>query len=309
MPASPDRRGVAMIRRFLRIFEVCVVGLQLVAVSAGAWWDGGHMVVAEVALKHLDPSARRQAEELVKTFAEFYPNHSTFLTAATWMDYVRQQGGLSGFDSWHYTDIPYDPDSVLSDCQKQKLVGASEASDVRGAIKSAVTTLTRDRSSRFEKAFMLYVLLHTVGDIHMPCHTCSRFTKELPEGDQGANLFKAGPDGDVNLHQFWDSGLGSLPFPKSPPTSEDIAKVESVALALMKQYPPEHFPAMNELNPDLWAQEGYDIAVHDVYALKEFQPISKEYIENGQRISQERLTLAGYRLAALLNKIFATPSP
>ena len=95
-----------------------------------------------------------------------------------------------------------------------------------------------------------------------------------------------------------------MPFPAVPPSADDIETLEAMAEELMASFPPEHFPTLNEPKPKEWAQEGHPIAIDVVYNLEEYSPFTEEYIEEGQRICLERATLAGYRLAAILNKLF-----
>jgi len=290
--------------RMLQIAAVCLLCFQFIAGTAFGWWDGGHMLVAQIAKEQLEPEVLEKVEALLETFGDHYPNHTTMLTAATWLDYVRLTGGLAGFDRWHYTNTPFDPDGVLSEIEREKIIAASGASNVAFAINSAITTLKSSRSSNFEKSLMLNVLLHCVGDIHNPLHCTSRYTKEHPDGDRGGNLFRAGKKGEVNLHLFWDTGLGALPFPASPPSDDDLDTLEALANELTEAFPPEHFDKLKDLKPHHWASEGRSLAIEYVYDLEENQPIPDEYIEQGQRICLERITLAGYRLAAILNKLF-----
>lgn len=64
---------------------------------------------------------------------------------------------------------------------------------------------------QFEKSFMLSFFIHVLGDIHQPLHSCSLFSDEFPNGDQGGNLFNITYKNMKELHAFYDSGAGQLP--------------------------------------------------------------------------------------------------
>ena len=56
-----------------------------------------------------------------------------------------------------------------------------------------------------------------------------------------------------------------------------------------------------ELDPQKWADESFDIAQHFVYnGVKENEALKEKYIEEGRRIAEKRIATAGYRLANLL---------
>jgi hypothetical protein len=140
-------------------------------------------------------------------------------------------------------------------------------------------------------------LIHLVGDIHQPLHCAQQFTPQSPRGDRGGN--------DVpltgrwkNLHQLWDDGLNL-----------NNAKVQSLRLPeeLMRQNPQSQFRRqLASKDPKTWAKEGYDLAVHDAYLLPDNggapSAPSARYLQNVEKVSRESVTLAGYRLAGVLNK-------
>ncbi|MBK9492787.1 MAG: hypothetical protein IPO07_31420 [Haliscomenobacter sp.] len=76
-------------------------------------------------------------------------------------------------------------------------------------------------------------------------HATSRFTNDVPGGDEGGNLFPLKGTWR-NLHAMWDDGCGALskyndlrPFgkPKVPLDGAQIESVQDLAKDLMKQYP------------------------------------------------------------------------
>ncbi len=59
----------------------------------------------------------------------------------------------------------------------------------------------------------------------------------------------------------------------------------------------------NEPYPRLWATESHQIAVAQAYQIKEGQKPDRIYQNRVKRITEQRLALAGCRLAAILNKV------
>jgi len=296
--------GELMKKRISRITWFFVTCFLLLTQPVECWLDGGHMLVAQVAYNHLDPEVKERVDVLSEAFAFFYPEHQSFITSSTWMDYVRCKGGLYIFDTWHYVDIPYDPEGVLTPEQKEKLLIENETHSVIEGIQQAKKTLRGSRASTFEKALMLRVLIHCVGDIHTPLHTTSRYTPELLNGDRGGNGFKLKGE-HKNLHVLWDTGFGEWTDIEMLPVTEELLQfIKDYAKDLEASYPADGFPFLHVLDPKAWAREGHTIAVEEAYSLPEGQAPSKEYLIEGRETARQRIVLAGYRLAILLNEIF-----
>jgi S1/P1 Nuclease len=270
---------------------------------AYAWHDTGHMVIAEIAKKTLNEGVEEQVEFLIKIFEKFYPESSTIVTSACWMDDLGQHK-LTAFGAWHYITIPYDPDKILNCCEIEKLDIMKKSNNIVWAIGECLQTLKNPKSIPFEKAIMLRFLLHLVGDIHQPLHTTSRFTKLHPEGDLGGNLFKVQAEPYTNLHQYWDSGLGIFPGKSRPLSYADKRSIEYLANQICSDFP--HADIKDRINDKInsWVEESHKIATEFVYEIEENSVPKWTYIKEGREICRERTALAGYRLAYLLNDIF-----
>ena len=141
---------------------------------------------------------------------------------------------------------------------------------------------------------MIRFLLHLAGDIHQPMHNTTRFSDRFPEGDRGGNNYKL--RGQIkNLHAFWDWGGGFL---------GDQSTVHALADQAMAAFTFEQAQGLIEQPVSAWSQESYFIAVSMAYQVEENSEPDQEYAEAVQQISKERLALAGYRLAHVLNILF-----
>jgi hypothetical protein len=290
------------------------------SVPVWAWDDFGHMTVAAVAWRQLTPAARARTKLLLR----LNPDYShwvdqvaanqrdvvAFMRAATWPDAIKHEPGYQddgerpagpeanqnlGYEDirehryWHYVDVPYSPDATpLPEVPTPN--AATRIADFRKVLHDPA-------APALLKSYDLVWLLHLVGDLHQPLHAVSRFTHELPEGDLGGNRVRlCDPPCHQELHFFWDQVIGR----GSPAEAE----------ALARQLPPPPQRQIADTRIQDWLDESGAIARRIVYA----PPIgagvgpyalTPEYREQAQRIARERVALAGWRLAVLLNDAFA----
>lgn len=270
------------------------VSSLLTATPAQAWWETGHMVTAQVAYQQLKPEVRKEADRLIQVLAVVEPdplkNH--FVPAAVWMDHTKARG-LGAFDEWHYINIPYNPEGLPE-------VTDAHPTNVVVILERMLKTLSSEKTTDFEKAFALRIVLHLVGDIHQPFHAVGKVSHTYPDGDRGGNRTKVHDDKVENIHYFWDSTAGLFGDVKPEAWQQGIP---SFAETVMKQHPASKYTGQLEPKPADWATESYKLAVKYGYmALPANGEISPEFRKNVQQICAERLALGGYRLAEILNR-------
>lgn len=261
-----------------------------------SWFETGHMVVAEIALRHLEPNTRKQALELLRT-AYLDGRTNDFRTASVWADDHKSSTDAH----WHYINWFFKIDG--SDGK-----GKPREENVVWAIERFRGVLSDSSSTKAQKAQAMVWLLHFVGDVHQPMHTVARESEANPNGDRGGNEFSiTSPDSITpsvrNLHFLWDSGGGYFPQVVRP--LNDVAQRTIARLADQCEKAFSWDKAQKELHTsdsDRWAKESFAIAKSEAYNLKEGEVPSDAYLKNCKAISMRRVTLAGYRLAALLNK-------
>jgi len=263
-----------------------------------AWHAPGHCVVALIAYDRLTPAAKTQVDALIQTLPPIPGQANDICAAANWADSIRSQQILA-FSAWHFID------QRLTLSGKPKHHNDVANPNVVWAINQAEVVLMSPTAQMYEKAWFLRFLLHFVGDIHQPLHTTSLFNQQFPRGDKGGNLYLITSPLANNLHSLWDQGVGLVPDDMSR------AQIQALVRQLEQQYPPSYFgAAVNDLDSRSWAGEGFRIVRADVYtqaSSKCIDPIayggapSPAYVIQGQQIAGERLTLAGYRLANVLN--------
>jgi hypothetical protein len=295
-----------------------ILALFLVLVApavALAWNDRGHMMVAAIAWDHLGPSAKARAAELlmlnpsygkwVQSVPEEDVDEIAFVKAATWPDFIKRSSDYindgqipSGPDAsrnigysdklmhkyWHYIDLPFSTDgtpTVLPTDPNAETQIIAFRDTISGAATDDV------------KSYDLVWLLHLVGDVHQPLHATARFSHQFPSGDDGGNSEKVCVPGCGDaLHAFWDDALGK---------SESV--MGAIKAADKLDDPPTSGATVAD--PHAWIVESFELAKSMVYPPigdgKGPVTLSDDYQENADVIAEERVSLAGVRLANLLN--------
>ena len=307
-----------------------LIACFVLTVPAFAWDDAGHKLSGYIAWQQMTPAARERAIKILRSAPEdadlsvFYLQDSRseaarqrelFMIATTWADIVRDRDFKVRYEKyhksdWHYADTFWRTTNgrveIINDMNEPKGKAVEQLFAFDKVLRSA-------SASDADKAVALAWVLHLGGDIHQPLHTSARVTETEPKGDQGGNLFLLTPNGtprneQVNLHWFWDSIVG-----RNIPRKNDACDADylpAIADAMMKKYPSAKMQNRLKLGQfNEWQQEGFKIASTEVFppTLIRNQLPSEAYKKRAFQISQEQIALAGYRLGAMLNQIFAQP--
>lgn len=310
--------------------------LLLAPTRALGWHDTGHMLVAQIAYLRLTPAAKARVDQLLVTPANgrplvhlcagYYTPQTCEkiydpVTIAVWMDDFRGDSLTDEYDPWHYTNyrplfdgvpartnVGPEPVNILSQINwcintlRTSRPRPQPAADMRERLDAE--TLRREKSY----AETLGFLYHLVGDVHQPLHTATRYTAKNPNGDSGGNGFALSLPNEPrvrNLHFFWDAAAGRYTYDslRRPLDEAGKARVRAWADELMKAHPAGAGAA--ETEPLRWVEESNKLAREFAYVkVKEGAAPSAEYTAEAQKISGQRIALAGYRLAEVLNTIF-----
>lgn len=284
-------------RASLRALSLVV--LAGAAHAAFAWSATGHMVIAAIAKRELTPYALSEAERLLKVGAT--DRATDFISSGPWADDVRNDHPESG--PWHYINLHFRSD-------RKRVTNQPEKDNVVAAIEKFRKILADKSKSDAERADALRYLIHFVGDIHQPLHAVARDSDAHPQGDRGGNDFDIQPPFFLanqprpprNLHSLWDSGVGLFPYIDRPLTADGRKTVQAQADAFIASLPRDSMKDLSHRTPMEWAQESLAAAKKTVYDIREGTVPGQEYVENGQRLVAQRATLAGYRLADILNE-------
>lgn len=304
-----------------------------IAAPALAWNDYGHQLSAYLAYKGMTPEARAVANWLLRQHPQynmliehcpegFDKDLYAFMRAATWPDMLRSESNplhkTDHHGPWHYVDYPINRDDAKGPIPVELWMPGSDPENVLQALQKCEADLRNPSITDADKAKMLCWYLHLMGDLHQPLHTTGVFTKALPEGDRGGNLFIINDAGHIQrLHAFWDNILG---------VDKDAKNIAARGAQIQAS------PALSResLKSDLahttsiaWAKDGHELAKSVVYADgklpgTEVQPdaplpkavpeLAKEYRENGTKVAEKQIALAGFRMTDGLNTLLGPPA-
>jgi len=100
-------------------------------------------------------------------------------------------------------------------------------------------------------------------------------------------------ENNTNLHSLWDSGMIRRTKKGWTEYAAELHNNESrkrrTALSL---------------DPVVWATESFKLAHSNAYAIPKDGRIGQDYFDKNIPVVNDRLSIAGVRLAALLNEIF-----
>ena len=256
-----------------------------------------------------------------------------FMQAATWPDDLRSRACLSGPDCvrdegytptdasadlnvgyrdkrlrryWHFKDLPFSTDGTaleqpFAPNAETQIVFFRDSLDDVGVSDEA-------------KSFNLSWLLHLVGDVHQPLHATARFSADSPQGDAGGNgvvvcrpvpatCVTTGRSKDT-LHGLWDNAIGTSNTPRSASKKADslLAQLADNSGFLTRQVAAKDTNAL----PPVWLEESLSLAKAYTYV----DPIgpgkgpyypTNAYKAAAGSVAEQRITIAGLRLANLLN--------
>ena len=234
--------------------------------------------------------------------------------------------------NWHTARWPIvaqdAPPEVVAAAEARQGKPAGEAID---ALRLNYAMVANPETSPKDRAKALCWVFHILGDLHQPMHVSDLFSADFPNGNAAATMsYVEDPvtEKPIPLHMLWDQNALRSP---------QLEDVDGYAADLMKKYPRSSLPQLRE-HPysgqdsfTIWAQESYQIAADwaykDVetipdpdlgqdtdrliknmmkYVLEGIAPVDEApklpagYWEKLQLTAEQRITLAGYRIADLI---------
>ena len=233
------------------------------------WGQIGHYVTGEIAEQHLNELAKARINSILEDYS--------IPRATVWMDDIRSDPDYD-FDTWHYVTIP--------DGEEYDKSIQPESGDVISAIEKLMSELKEGNLTEEEEREKLKLLMHLIGDIHMPLHVG---TGE----DRGGNDVRLQWFGDnTNLHWVWDSGI-----------IESIQMSYTELANELNTASPEQVREWQSSSVREWAYESMEYR-EEIYDLPDNLRISYDYKYFKKDIVFKRLLQAGVRMAGILNEIY-----
>ena len=251
--------------------------LPVLTVSNSALGFGAqaHRVIGHIGERYLCAEARL-------AIAELNPGYD-LAEAGLWADKIRSNKRYAQARPWHYLNVP---DRVAV---ADRTIAAE--GDVLVALERFRAVLADATQPRRERREAYLFVVHFVADVHQPLHIGRA-------EDRGGNTIDVRVNGRrTNLHSWWDTGVlqGRV----------DNAYAYAAKLA-NRDY--RSAPGWSASGPLDWAEES-KLFRPEVYAYA-LDPVTGEavldrvYQEKAIEIIDLRLSQAGVRLAATLNRLF-----
>ena len=239
----------------------------LVPVAALAWGAQGHQVVATLAQASLTPKATSAVNRLLSLEPGV-----TLASISTWADEHRDPATTA----WHYVNFP------RTSCSYEPARDCPDGNCVVGALNRQLEVLASGAPDA-ERLLALKYVVHLVADVHQPLH--AGYTD-----DRGGNRYQVQAFGEgTNLHALWDFGL--------------IRNLRMDTVKLSARLRTTPLPSSRgELDVARFAEESCRMV-----GMTGFYPerkVDDAYIERFTPIIEQRLAIAGARLAGLLNRLF-----
>jgi len=254
------------------IFRAALAAVLLaVSAPALAWGQTGHRITGAIAQHYLTRHSRHALRALLGT--------GSIAEASTWPDFMRSSPEVfwqSEASPFHYVTVPAGKTYAET--------GAPPEGDAVTALKRFAATVRDVQAPRDERALALRFIVHIVGDLHQPLHAGNGT-------DKGGNDVKVTLFGkDTNLHAVWDSGL----------IDQQQLSFSEYAGWLGARVTRQQAAQWRQTDPLVWI--GESAAIRDrIYPAS--PALGNGYVFANKAIVEERLEMAGVRLAAYLNAL------
>ncbi|OAA72174.1 nuclease PA3 [Cordyceps fumosorosea ARSEF 2679] len=276
--------------------------LSLPAVTA--WGSLGHITTAYIASNFIANSTEVYLKELLQRTDDDY-----LASIASWADSIRYTKWGRFTSTFHFIDAHDQPPHACNvdlerDCKQTGCVVSSLTNYTTQAYDRALPAWRRAQAAKF--------VVHFVGDLHQPLHN-----EDVARGGNGIYVRWAGAE--RNLHFVWDtailerwlggSGRGKRAYVLGRRWAEQLtAEIETGRWAEERDSWVKGIDMADTNGTALaWSREANAIvcshvlpqgpqAIHD-------QELSGQYYEDAAPILEKQVALAGYRMAALLDKI------
>jgi hypothetical protein len=309
-------------------------------ITSARWDATGHRAIAAIAYARLRPATRARVDALLRRHPDLdslargldmgAPDtpQELFLRASIWPDGIRRDPRfftetdtaaapvplLPGYPdmarhaSWHYLSR-----SFATDGTPTLLLQTPNALTAMAGFADALGDTRVPESVR---AYGLVWLIHVIGDLHQPLHGTSRSNAAHPTGDAGGNgeWVQMGPQptDTVNLHAVWDGLLGQTDRDVPAPV---LAQRLTSALPIAPGNADLVIPAGAALAGAIgtWADESATLARYLSYNFQDRAAgsappvLTPAYVQLAQSVGRQRVVLAGYRLAAVIEARLGGP--
>ncbi|MDE7476197.1 MAG: S1/P1 nuclease [Duncaniella sp.] len=246
--------------------------MSAMALTAFGWGQKGHDVTACIAEHHLTPTTKAAVDSILEGKSMIY--------WANWLDNASHTPPYAFTKTWHYKNV--------DEGERYEEAQANPAGDAVTAIKAQMETLSDGNASLDELQFAMKVLVHVMGDLHMPLHMGHAT-------DLGGNRIKVKYFGrDTNLHSAWDSSIPESAHKWSYSEWQDQ----------IDRAPAEVQAEITSGTVDDWAKETISVSDRVYQYFTPGMNISYNEVADWTPTVEKQFLNGGLRLAHLLNTLF-----
>lgn len=250
-----------------------------------AWGPEGHRIVTDIAESRLTQFAQEQIRQLL--------GNTDLAAISVWADEIRHDRPETF--GWHFVDIPSNASgfSETRDCYRPDQKYPSSLNDHHNCVVDRITmfkqVLADRNASKQDRIEALKFVVHFVGDVHQPLHAISE-----ARGGNDIHVVQFGSpqcgERACNLHSAWDVGL-----------IEHTGLTEAQYVSKLNQLIARWKLGRGvDGTPEEWANESFRF--QNKIWLNEGGSVDEQYYKTAIGIVDQRLALAGLRLAATLNQ-------
>ena len=271
--------------------------LSLLVQTVACWGQEGHEIVGDIASQLVQPSTSQFISSVLTS--------GTLASVSTWADQVKRSGKYAWTKPLHYVDV-HDEQS----CSYNDDVDCKDGNCVVGAITQFTQNLCDANKPAADRRDALEFLVHFIGDIAQPLHTCGR--------DRGGNEASVNYGGkQTNLHAIWDTDMvvdriRQVASNQDAYTNFLVKQIKSGSYRSSssswssKQVGFSKNNNGNSLMAIDWAQDSSTIDCQGVWGPYDKNPgqdFSNAYFTANAATIDIQLAKGGYRLAAWLDQI------
>src|SRR5690606_9464891 len=246
-----------------------VIFLLSAAGPALSWGPTGHRVVGAVAEQYLTRKARARLAQVL--------DGQSIAMAATWMDEVRSDSAYFHMADWHWVTIP----DGMSYAETEK----NPSGDIISTLNRVIDELRGGSLTPSEERERVFILIHLVGDLHMPLHVGNG--NDRGGNDVRVSWFRK----STNLHTVWDASM-----------IDETRLSYTEFAASLKRPTQQQIKEWQQSGILVWAEESKAYR-GEVYKIGDGQ-LSYRYAYEHMPMVRQRLLQAGIRLAGILNSIY-----
>ena len=313
----------------LAIGLATLLGLALLPDPAKAWGKFGHLVVCDLAYRNLTDASKDELKELfngkrgitVKGKGELADRHYTSFNVGC----LEEDEMPRKHPDDHFINVSRDTKSIDGEaCPNNNTC-------ILAGIERDLATLKNQAAAKQDRVFALMAIGHWIGDIHQPLHISFA-------DDRGGNSIDVKLKGRcggssyrvANLHGMWDNCLLEAGLFERVRKRSDFKKTWSkntityrAVDTLQAQTSLAEEKSFVGAKPWEWAAESYGITLTPdvrycvrVGSMCQYSPtiatlpdkkskrldqLDQAYLTRFERIAEEKVKKAGFRLAHLLN--------